>query len=71
VYEHPENTARYCAFQGGENGQPCNIWRFSEHGGQWPSGRPVENGAAYRLFVIVEADSGQQATQQLEFTIQL
>lgn len=71
VYEHPENTARYCAFQGGENGQPCNIWRFSEHGGQWPSGSPVENGATYRLLVTVDATSGQQATQTLDFAIQL
>jgi hypothetical protein len=71
VYERIENTARYCAFSGGENGQPCNIWRFSEHGGQWPSDSPVENGATYRLLVTAEGQSGQRATQRLEFTIQL
>jgi hypothetical protein len=71
VYEHTENTARYCAFAGGENGQDCNLWRFSEHDNQWPSGIPVEDGGFYSLQVTVEASSGEQATRELDFTIQL
>jgi hypothetical protein len=71
VYEHTENNTRYCAFGGGDNGQDCTVWRFSEHDNQWPSGNLVENGGFYRLLVIVEADSGEQTTRELEFTIQL
>jgi hypothetical protein len=71
VYDHTERSARYCAFQGGENGQECNVWRFSEHGSQWPSGVPVENGGSYTLQVTVTAKSGQTVSQELAFTIQL
>jgi hypothetical protein len=70
VYDHTEQNARYCSFGGGDAGQACDLWRFSEHNGQWPSGSAVENGATYRLLVTVQANSGQQATQELDFTIQ-
>jgi hypothetical protein len=71
VYEHTENNPSYCAFGGGDDGQDCNVWRFSEHNGAWPSGAPLENGGTYRLQATINARNGQQLTQELVFTIQL
>ncbi|MFN8569203.1 MAG: hypothetical protein U0Z44_17165 [Kouleothrix sp.] len=71
VYERTERNALYCAFGGGDNGQDCNVWRFSEHGNQWPGGAALEDGASYRLATTTRSQSGQIATQELEFTIQL
>jgi hypothetical protein len=70
VHERTERNPLYCAFGGGDDLQNCDIWRFSDHNGQWPSGIPVENGGTYRLVVTAVATSGQSATQELEFTIQ-
>ena len=71
LHERSEKTPLYCAFGGGDDGQNCNVWRFSEHNDQWPNGTPVENGASYKLQVIVKAKNGQQTQQELSFTIQL
>ena len=70
VHERTERTVRYCAFSGGDNGDVCNVWRFSEHNDQWPSGAAVQNGGSYTLQVMVTAKSGQTASQELAFTIQ-
>lgn len=71
VHERVERNPLYCAFGGGDNGQDCNVWRFSENGGAWPSGIPVENGGAYRLQVTVRTTGGRETSQELPFTIQL
>jgi len=71
VYNHTERNPRYCAFGGGDNGQPCTVWRFSEHNNQWPGGVPVRSGGAYTLKTTVKATSGQEVAQELNFTIQL
>src|SRR6185436_19351246 len=71
VYERTENNPRYCAFGGGDNGQDCTVWRFSDHNNTWPSGTPVGNGGSYKLQARIKANSGQQITQELDFTINL
>jgi hypothetical protein len=71
VHERTERNRLYCAFGGGDDGQNCDIWRFSDNGGLWPGGIPVENGGMYRLEVTATATSGQTSSQVLEFTIQL
>jgi hypothetical protein len=71
VHERTERNPLYCAFGGGDDLQNCEVWRFSEHGGQWPSGLPVENGGTYRLQVTVTATSGRTVSEELVFTIQL
>jgi hypothetical protein len=71
VHMQTERNVSYCAFGGGDNGQPCNVWRFSENNNQWSSGIPVQNGGSYTLRATVTAASGQEASQELSFTIQL
>lgn len=69
VYERTERNALYCAFGGGDNGQPCTTWRFSEHGYQWPGGAALENGATYKLVATINTTDGPSTTRELEFTI--
>ena len=60
VFSHTEMEAQYCAFGGGNAGQPCDIWRFSEHGDLWPNGQPAHSGT-HRLLVTIRTTSGLEA----------
>ncbi len=62
VYERTEQTARYCAFGGGE--PQCTVWDFGEHGNRWPSGEPVENGT-YTLRAIAYGEDGRGETLEI------
>ena len=42
VHTRTEKTPGFCVFGGGE--PDCTVWRFSEHGGQWPGGAPLQPG---------------------------
>ncbi len=58
VYTHTENNAAYCAFGGGDNGAPCNVFRFADNGFKWPgTNKPIQNGQ-YTLTVSVHPQSG-------------
>ncbi|HEX5692949.1 MAG TPA: hypothetical protein VFX76_23215, partial [Roseiflexaceae bacterium] len=70
VHEQTERNVRYCMFGGGDNGQPCNVWRFSEHNNQLPNGAALLAGSTYTLRATVSASSGQELRQELTFTIQ-
>lgn len=43
VHQRTEQNPLYCAFGGGDNGQPCNVWVFAEHGNAWTNGQAVVN----------------------------
>jgi hypothetical protein len=69
VHTQTERNSLFCAFGGGDNGQDCNHWVFSEHNNQWPNGTPLENGGTYRLVATFTSTRGQISTQELTFTI--
>ena len=71
VHRQTEQNSLFCAFGGGDNGQECNHWVFSEHDNRWPNGTPLENGGTYRLVATFTSTSGQSSTQELTFTITL
>jgi hypothetical protein len=43
VQQRTERNPKYCAFSGGDNGEPCSVWVLSEHGNAWPNGQAVVN----------------------------
>ncbi len=55
VYQHTEQTARYCLFGGDQN---CNIWEFAAHNNAWPNNAPIKRGT-YFLRALANATSGR------------
>ncbi len=70
VFSHVESNVVYCAFGGGDGGQPCASWAFSEHKNQWPNGKPAQSGP-HRLVVTVRDVHGRITRQQRRMVLQL
>jgi hypothetical protein len=70
VFSHTENTTLYCAFGGGDDGQSCDQWRFSEHNNQWPNGKPAQSGQ-YRLVVTIRGSRGGTRQDERNLTLEL
>jgi hypothetical protein len=62
VYFREERTAGYCIFGGGE--PDCNVWPSDEQGVfTWGAGGPVVYPGVYGVFIEVEAESADPATE--------
>ena len=70
VYSHTENNTLYCAFGGGDNGQDCDRWIFSEHQNQWPNGKPAQSGR-YMIVVTIHGVRGGTARNERQATLNL
>jgi hypothetical protein len=70
VYRHTENNSLYCAFGGGDNGQDCDRWLFSEHQNQWPNGSPAQSGP-HTIVVTVRGVNGGTARNERQATLNL
>src|SRR5439155_18534358 len=60
----------YCAFGGGDDGEHCTRWRFSEHNNQWPNGKPAQPGA-HNLIITILATRGGVARDERHFRLNL
>lgn len=69
VESRTEQAAAYCAFGGGE--PDCTIWKFAEHGNEWPNGLPVCSGRGYEASMTVDAknDNNDGALWRFSFGI--
>lgn len=65
-----EQTSWYCSFGGGA--PACNVWFFSQHNKQWPSGQPVCAGQGYQANMIVTTQNGHKtgASWRFNFAIE-
>jgi hypothetical protein len=70
VYRRTENNSLYCAFGGGDNGQECNRWIFSEHNNQWPNGNPAQSGL-HTIVVTIQGVRGGTARNERQATLNL
>jgi hypothetical protein len=70
VYSRTENNSLYCAFGGGDNGQDCDRWFFSEHQNQWPNGNPAQSGL-HRIVVTINGVRGGTARNERQATLNL
>jgi hypothetical protein len=70
VYRHTENNTLYCAFGGGDNGQDCDRWIFSEHQNQWPNGNLAQSGR-YKIVVTIHGAHGGTARNERQATLNL
>jgi hypothetical protein len=70
VYRRTENNSLYCAFGGGDNGQECNRWIFSEHNNQWPNGNPAQSGL-HTIVVTINGVRGGTARNERQATLNL
>jgi hypothetical protein len=70
VYRRTENNSLYCAFGGGDNGQECNRWIFSEHNNQWPNGNPAQSGL-HMIVVTINGVRGGTARNERQATLNL
>jgi hypothetical protein len=70
VYRRTENNSLYCAFGGGDNGQECNRWIFSEHNNQWPNGNPAQSGL-HTIVVTINGERGGTARNERQATLNL
>jgi hypothetical protein len=70
VYSRTENNTLYCAFGGGDDGQDCNRWIFSEHQNQWPNGNPAQSGL-HRIVVTIRGIHGGTARNERQATLNL
>jgi len=70
VYRHTENNTLYCAFGGGDNGQDCERWIFSEHQNQWPNGNPAQSGL-HTIVVTIHGVNGGTARNGRRATLNL
>lgn len=57
VYQRTEQNVKYCAFSGGDGGNPCEVWVFAQHDNKWPSGIPIYK-TEYTLRSIAIANDG-------------
>ncbi len=60
-----EQTSWYCSFGGGA--PACNVWFFSQHNKQWPSGEPVCAGQGYQANMIVTTQNGDKTDASWRF----
>ena len=70
VYSRTENNTLYCAFGGGDNGQDCERWIFSEHQNQWPNGNPAQSGL-HTIVVTIHGVHGGTARNERQATLNL
>ena len=70
VYSHTENNTLYCAFGGGDNGQDCDRWIFSEHQNQWPNGNLAQSGP-HTIVVTIHGIHGGTARNERQATLNL
>jgi hypothetical protein len=70
VYTRTENNSLYCAFGGGDNGQDCDRWLFSEHQNQWPNGKPAQSGL-HTIVVTIRGVNGGTARNERQATLKL
>lgn len=70
VYTRTENNSLYCAFGGGDNGQDCDHWLFSEHQNQWPNGKPAQSGL-YTIVVTIRGVNGGTLRNERQATLDL
>jgi hypothetical protein len=70
VYRHTEKNTLYCAFGGGDNGQDCDRWLFSEHHNQWPNGKPARSGP-HTIVVTIHGVRGGIARNERHATLNL
>ena len=70
VYSRTENNTLYCAFGGGDNGQDCDRWIFSEHQNQWPNGNPAQSGP-HTIVVTIHGVHGGTARNERQATLNL
>jgi hypothetical protein len=70
VYSRTENNSLYCAFGGGDNGQDCDRWIFSEHQNLWPNDKPAQSGL-YRIVVTIQGIRGGTARNERQATLNL
>ena len=70
VYSRTENNTLYCAFGGGDNGQDCDRWIFSEHQNQWPNGNPAQSGL-HTIVVTIHGVRGGTARNERHATLNL
>jgi len=70
IYSRTENNTLYCAFGGGNNGQDCDRWIFSEHKNQWPNGNPAQSGA-HTIVVTIYGVNGGTARNERQATLNL
>ncbi|MEO7911736.1 MAG: hypothetical protein ABIV47_18985 [Roseiflexaceae bacterium] len=70
VYSRTENNTLYCAFGGGDDGQDCDRWIFSEHENQWPNGEPAQSGL-HTIVVTIRGERGGTARNERHATLNL
>jgi hypothetical protein len=70
VYRHTENNTLYCAFGGGDNGQDCDRWIFSEHQNQWPNGNLAQSGP-HTIVVTIHGVRAGTARNERHATLNL
>jgi hypothetical protein len=70
VYSRTEQNTLYCAFGGGDDGEHCDEWIFSEHNNQWPSGQPAQSGP-HTLTITIRGTRGGTAQDQRNISLNL
>ncbi len=70
IFSHTEVSTLYCAFGGGDDGENCDRWIFSEHDNKWPNGRPAASGP-HRLLVTIRGERGGTKQDQRSMTLNL
>lgn len=66
VHTRTETTPGFCVFGGGE--PDCIVWRFSEHGGQWPGGASLQPGV-HGVQIFIKPKNGAAVTWFWSFRI--
>ncbi|TAH51162.1 MAG: hypothetical protein EYC68_11530 [Chloroflexota bacterium] len=61
VQKRTEFNPSYCLFGGGDNGNPCTFWVYSEHDNRWPNGSPIIAGE-YRMYAEAFSKDGRKKT---------
>ncbi len=61
VHMRTERNPSYCAFGGGDNGNPCTFYVYADHGNKWPNGSPVIAGV-YRMYAEAFSKDGRKKT---------
>ena len=67
VHERTERNAGYCVFGGGE--PDCTVWRFAEHGNQWPGGADLRFGS-HDVQIIIKPKNGDVVTWFWNFRVE-
>ena len=67
VHERTERNAGYCVFGGGE--PDCTVWRFAEHGNQWPDGARLQPGV-HDAQIVITPKNGDAVTWFWSFRVE-